>query len=241
MIRPLALAALALVGLSSTAQAHFKLNTPAATMVQSADGTPQKAPPCGGNGTATNAVTNYMPGSMITIKLNETVFHPGHYRVALAQNEGSLPAEPPVTAGQTACGSTVINPNPTFPILGDGLLLHTSAFSGEQTMQVQLPAGMTCTNCVLQIIEFMSNHGLNNPGGCFYHHGAKVTISATAPDAGPSNTPDASTPGGDAGTNPDNGNGDGTGCGCSTHDNRSGALSLLAMLGIVGLISRRYR
>jgi MYXO-CTERM domain-containing protein len=234
MIRPLALAALALVGLSSTAQAHFKLNEPATTLVQAADGSPQKAPPCGGNGTATNAVTNYMPGGMVTIKFIETVPHGGHYRVALAQDEASLPPEPTVTGAN--CGSAAIMANPTLPILADGLFVHVGGtLNGEQTAQIQLPAGMTCTNCVLQVIEFMTPHAPS----CFYHHCAKVTISATAPDAGPSNTPDASTPGGDAGTNPDNG--DGTGCGCTTQDNRSGVLSLLAMLGVVGLISRRRR
>jgi len=42
---------------------------------------------------------------------------------------------------------------------------------------------MICANCALQVIEFMSNHPLNVPGGCFYHHCANVAISATGADA----------------------------------------------------------
>jgi hypothetical protein len=65
---------------------------------------------------------------------------------------------------------------PVFPVLADGVLVHTAPFSGPQSFDVQLPAGMTCDHCTLQIIQFMSNHVLNNPGGCFYHHCATVNI-----------------------------------------------------------------
>src|SRR4029079_14767179 len=89
---------------------------------------------------------------------------------------------PPVTAGgtpSTPCGSTTIMSSPVFPVIADGMLVHTAAFSGPQSFTVTLPAGMTCTsNCVLQVVEFMSNHILNNPGGCFYHHCANITIGA---------------------------------------------------------------
>ena len=53
---------------------------------------------------------------------------------------------------------------------------------------VKLPAGMTCTGCVLQVTQFMTDHGSNTGGndGYFYHHCANVTIlPAAAPDAGP--------------------------------------------------------
>jgi hypothetical protein len=187
--------------LAMPAYAHFKLNAPTSRSEQDGLGGPQKSAPCGlsdvsataDDSTPTNVVSTLKAGSMVSISINETIFHPGHYRVQLAQNIASLPADPPVTAGSTACGSTVINANPTAPLIGDGLLKHTAAFSGTQTMMVQLPAGMTCTNCVLQVTQFMSNHGLNNPGGCFYHHCAIVNITNDGPmDAGVTN-PDADT------------------------------------------------
>lgn len=162
---------------SVTSEAHFTLDAPAATLEQDSLGNPQKAPPCGGDGTATGDVTVYQSGQNITITINETIYHPGHYRVALALNDLSeLPAEPPVTAGTTACGSVPIMDPPVFPVLADGVLLHSSPFGGPQSFEVTLPDGVTCENCTLQIIEFMSEHGLNNPGGCFYHHCANITI-----------------------------------------------------------------
>src|SRR5205085_8830076 len=122
----------------------------------------------------TSQVTMIQTGSTIPINISQTIFHPGHFRVALAADMASLPADPPVTpGGGDPCASTVIDPNPTLPLLADNLLPHTTSLQGPQTMNVALPAGMQCTNCVLQVIEFMSSHG----APCFYHHCATVTIS----------------------------------------------------------------
>jgi hypothetical protein len=52
-------------------------------------------------------------------------------------------------------------------------------------VQVTLPPNVTCDHCTLQVIQFMSDHGLNNPGGCFYHHCADISIKAgTTPATG---------------------------------------------------------
>jgi uncharacterized protein (TIGR03382 family) len=182
--------AIALVLGSSSAYAHFKLNAPASMTVQDGLGGPQKSAPCGlsdspgvaDESTKTNAVTTVQTGSMLSIKIDETIYHPGHYRVAIAQTMAQLPADPVVTAGGgDPCNATTIMNPAVMPVLGDGLLAHTSSFSGEQTMNVQLPAGFTCTNCVVQVIQYMRQHGLNNPGGCFYHHCATVTIADNVP------------------------------------------------------------
>jgi hypothetical protein len=226
----------------SVSHAHFVLESPAVATEQNGLGDPQKAPPCGDDGSAvkTGDVTTYSEGSTITITLNETIYHPGHYRVALAVNDISeLPAEPPVTAGDTDCGSTVIQTSPVFPVLADGMLLHTSAFSGSQSFEVTLPEGVTCTNCTLQIIEFMSDHRLNVPGGCFYHHCANITITGDgkgASDAG-SEPPDNDPTGdGDGDTNP----ADSEGGGCAVHPGK-GSASFVALLGVVGLLFRQLR
>ena len=186
-LRPVLAAALAAASLCalapSTALAHFILVSPSCLSEQNGIGDPQKAPPCGA-GKATNKVTTYRPGDTISITIDEKVPHPGHYRVLLAKDQASLPDDPKVTAAGTPCGSTVIDPNPKLPLLADGLLVHTQAFAGPQTMQVKLPANMTCNNCVLQVVEFMSNHALNNPGGCFYHHCATITIEPAAVNDG---------------------------------------------------------
>lgn len=220
----LLVAVVAVTALASPALAHFKLVSPAASFEQDSFGSPQKSAPCGQadagqSAVPTNTVTQLMTGQTISIEIDETVFHPGHYRVSLAQDMASLPADPPVTAGTTACGSTAINPSPQMPLIADGLLVHTTAFAGNQTAQVQLPASFRCTNCVLQITEFMSAHA----APCYYHHCAMVTISDD-----PGNPPgsDTATPAEEAGC-------------CSANGGpSSGALALV--LGAL-LLRRRRR
>lgn len=173
--------AIALLAPAPPARAHFVLKSPTAWATQNALGDPQKSAPCGqadpgAPATATGVVTAFRPGETLTVVIDETVFHPGHYRVLLATNRSELPADPQVTAGDTPCGSTVVDATPSYPLLVDGALKHTAPFSGPQSIAVTLPRDVTCQNCTLQVVEFMSDHGLNNPGGCFYHHCADISI-----------------------------------------------------------------
>jgi hypothetical protein len=215
------------MGVAAPAFAHFRLvvpppvtASPQSVYVEDSLGLPQLSAPCGqadpdSPAVATNVVSTLKAGGMVTISFDETIFHPGHYRIALAADQGSLPADPDVVAGDQACGTTTIEDPPVAPVLADGVLVHTAAFNGTQTVMVPLPA-TPCTNCVLQITEFMSEHGLNNPGGCFYHHCMNVNITLDGPlDAGVS-TPDAA-PVGEA---PDGGvvTGGKTGGGCDADD-----------------------
>jgi MYXO-CTERM domain-containing protein len=229
----LASAAVAL-SLPSAARAHFVLQSPASWAEQAPLGDPQKSAPCGqaDPGTApveTGMVTSYAPGDTVTVTINETVTHPGHYRVVLSTaGQAGLPADPPVVAGNTPCGSTEIQNPPVFPVLADGALVHTAAFSGPQSFTFKIPSDVTCTsNCVLQVEEFMSDHGLNNPGGCFYHHCANVTIRAGAGTGGRS---------GDAGAH---GIAEDYGCQCA-----AGAPAYAPVGGLVALLlvaARRRR
>jgi MYXO-CTERM domain-containing protein len=175
----------ATLGASATARAHFVLTSPAAAYEQSALGDPQKAPPCGDDGSAvaTGMVTAFQAGETITITIDETIYHPGHYRIAIAENDPSeLPEEPPVTPGSTPCGSAPIMEPPVYPVLADGVFLHDAPFGEPQSIDITLP-DISCTNCTLQVIQFMTQHGLNDPGGCFYHHCATISIEGGAADA----------------------------------------------------------
>jgi hypothetical protein len=167
------------------ARAHFALQAPACWMSQDAVGTPLKMAPCGdeGGGTPTGKVTTFQEGQMITVTINETIFHPGHYRIALATTDRSqLPPEPVPTA---QCGSVAVQNPPVFPVLADGVFTHTTAFTAPQTIQIKLPDNVTCTHCTLQVIQFMSNQTPNPTGGCFYHHCADLAIqTAPVPDGG---------------------------------------------------------
>ena len=245
LIRQFVIASAVVFGGPGRAHAHFKLDAPASWANQDSLGTPLKSAPCGqsdpGNpAVATNAVTRLMAGSTVTITITETVFHPGHYRVALAADQNSLPADPTAHPdSNSACGTADIMTTPALPVLADNMLAHTTPFTGPQSFQITLPAGMTCANCTLQVIEFMSNHPLNDPGGCFYHHCANVAISASGADGGTVGG-DGGTGGGDGGTgggNGDTGGGDVT-FGCSSGSGANIGICC-AMLG--WLLARRRR
>ncbi|MFI5290484.1 MAG: SCE4755 family polysaccharide monooxygenase-like protein, partial [Polyangia bacterium] len=125
--------------LAPESQAHFILQAPPSWMSQDSLGAPEKLGPCGdeGGGTPTGTVTAFQIGQTITVTINEVVFHPGHYRIALATTDRSqLPPEPVVTAGSTACGSVPIENPPVFPVLADDVFDHTSPFSSPQSVQL---------------------------------------------------------------------------------------------------------
>lgn len=255
----LATVAAAALSVPTVASAHFFLEEPENWREQGTLGDPQKTGPCGDEGTApmTGAVTAYRTGQTITIRFRETIFHPGHYRVALATNDRSeLPAVPPVTPGSTDCGSVPIMDPPVFPVLGDGLLPHTSPLTGEQTLEVTLPEGVTCDHCTLQVVQWMSNHG----APCFYYHCADIAISdVVVEDAGPASE-DASTPALDAATSTttdaassteiDSGtttradagpSSSGGGCACAVANEGDARGALLVSALLLGAVVRRRR
>jgi len=93
-----------------------------------------------------------------------------------------------VTEGDSDCGSAAIMNPPVFPVLADGMLVHTSAFGEPQTFEVTLPDDVECESCTLQVLEFMSDHG----APCFYHHCATISISGASADGSTSSPTDDS-------------------------------------------------
>lgn len=178
---------------AGSAEAHFVLVSPAASLVQNRLGDPQKVAPCGGvsanaaRGTPANpglpsgAVTDMRGGSTFHLLIQETVFHPGHYRVALAGAPARLPADPAVTTrdserGPWSVSAEIQNP-PIAPVLADGLFPHTERPTGMFEADIPIP-NITCRNCVLQVIQFMAEHARNPDGDYSYHHCAIVNITA---------------------------------------------------------------
>jgi hypothetical protein len=183
----MATGAMALFLMPEIAQAHFTLVEPASWLVEVNQlGDPQKLAPCGGTsqnaGTPTGALTDAMGGALMHIKLRETVFHPGHYRVALSVNSRSeLPADPEVTTRDTPQGprsvSAKIMSPATPPVLADGLFVHTERPDTFFETDVRLP-NISCAKCTLQIVEFMAEHPHNPDGDYSYHHCADLHIRA---------------------------------------------------------------
>lgn len=168
------------------ASAHFVMETPAASLEQNAIGDPQKLGPCGGTsanpGTPTGAVTQLAGGSTLHLKLREAVFHPGHYRVALARTQAGLPADPETLTRDGAQGpisvSARIVSNPVPPVLADGLFQHTERPAPGTFWEADLRVpNIDCKDCVVQVIQWMGEHGYNPDGGYTYHHCATVSIT----------------------------------------------------------------
>jgi hypothetical protein len=178
-----------LAPLAPSTSAHFKLLEPASWLIEDNRGDPQKAGPCGGTNTdwgkPSYIITKAMGGQKLHIKIQETIYHPGHYRVALAVNSPTeLPPDPVVTTkdserGPQSVSAAIQNPL-QIPVLADGLFVHSVRPTGTMPpfeTDIQLP-NINCKKCTLQIVQFMAEHAFNNPGGYSYHHCADIQITA---------------------------------------------------------------
>ncbi len=175
---------LSLLSLAANAHAHFKLVNPPST---GGDSSGKGAPPCGPDG-ASSAPVAVTGGHILKIDVDETVIHPGFYRIALAINSRSeLPIDNVVKDAMGKVLSPTGSPSGTsasaeyespavFPVLADHLWVHT-ADPGPLHTELTLP-NVTCAKCTLQVIEFMANHGPNPGGAYFYHHCADLKITA---------------------------------------------------------------
>ena len=169
--------------------AHFKLLEPEPSLETNDRGDPQKAGPCGGTntdwGTPSWAITQVVGGQDLHLKIQETIYHPGHYRIALAVNSPSeLPLDPVTTTRDSDRGpwsvSAEIQDPPQIPVLADGLFEHYERPADGMSLfetDVRLP-NINCENCTLQVVQWMAEHAFNNPGGYTYHHCADLQITA---------------------------------------------------------------
>jgi hypothetical protein len=167
---------LAAVLLARGAAAHIRLTSPTTRYPAPSpeDGSDLKSGPCGrandSRGTDPSRVTHLKPGQTITVEWDETVPHPGHFRLALDQDGQDGFEEP---AGY----DDVVDP-PVLPVLLDSIP-HSEA-SSHYSMTVQLP-DISCTGCTLQLIQVMTDHPLS---GFLYHQCADLVMSDDAVEAG---------------------------------------------------------
>ena len=171
------------------AWAHFKLLEPASWIEENNLGDPQKAGPCGGTsanpGKPTGTVTEVAGGELLHIKVKETIYHPGHFRVALSVlDRKELPADPEDVTKEGARGpisvSGKVEKNIKPPFLVDGILdHHTRIPQQEFDTYVKIP-NINCDHCTLQVIQFMEEHGINADGRFTYHHCADLKIKASS-------------------------------------------------------------
>jgi hypothetical protein len=178
---------LGMAAFPSLADAHFRLLAPTSWLIENQLGDPQKAGPCGGTnadfGKPTYAVTDVKGGSLLHVKVQETVYHPGHYRIALAVNSPTeLPLDPVAQTMTNDKGvvmsvsGAVMNPV-AAPVLADGLFQHNAKTADPFETDVTIP-NINCKSCTLQVAQFMEMHPMNNPGGFTYHHCAVLHVTA---------------------------------------------------------------
>ena len=191
--------AVVVAGVASTTHmsAHFKLVTPAPWVVTNDLGDPQKVGPCGGDPKGqhelSKIVTKVTGGSTLHLKIQETIFHSGHYRVALAVNSRTeLPPDPYTAERWTEKGLYSvwgqIQSPPQIPVLADGLFQHYPKPGEPASARPKTPMApwetdievpnINCPKCTLQVIQFMADHVYNQPGGYSYHQCADLEIAA---------------------------------------------------------------
>ncbi len=239
-MRPAALC-LTLV-LATPALAHIKLTAPPDWLVTDpTSGDPQKQPPCGlDTGTKSNIVTPVVAGQKLTVKWQDTLYHPGHFRIAITDDRSKL-FTPDAGGLNDNCPSAYVQNPAIAPVILDNLFPHTTQSpTGLYEQEITIP-DLACDNCTLQLIQFMQGHGYP----CFYYHCATLKISRPVADGGTSGDAgqtgsDAGQTGSDAGQLPGDAGakldgGTGTpeppvGCGCGAGAGGIASLALLASL-----------
>jgi hypothetical protein len=201
------------------ASAHFKLLRPASWLNEDPSGGPQKGSPCGpGNSRplfgddiqpipVSGAVSTFHAGETITVQWQETIYHPGYFRISIAPTEAAAATtadfpDPPLTDLQDChYDSAAVQTGPHGDVLADGLYMASGQEGANRslTQDVKLPDA-PCDHCTLQVTQVMEGH----PGAsCFYFHCADLTIlpagSAAAGAGGAGGAGVASASSGDSG------------------------------------------
>ena len=66
----------------------------------------------------------------------------------------------------------------TPPILADGLFAHTQKPAPDTFFETEVRVpNIDCDGCVVQVVQFMAEHGHNKDGDYSYHHCAVVKIT----------------------------------------------------------------
>lgn len=216
------------LGLFSTAaSAHIALSQPPT------NSTDMKIRPCGAP--AGGVRTGYDAGQTITVIWDETIDHPGHYRIAFDDDGRDVFQDP--------TGFTDVSGGPG--VLLDGIPDGDAGVTHYE-VQLTLPS-ISCDTCTLQVIQVMTDKGPVWGDNDVYYQCADLrlvladggvsdggTDGGAQADAGPG--ADGGVDGGaaqpDAGTTP----GATGGCGCSSG---GAGLAVLALLLLLGLRVRR--
>ena len=177
------LVAVALALLAVPAHAHINLlsPTPRTTM--------QKQGPCGAGPDDPRGptVATFKPGEKIMVSFDEFVNHPGHFRIAFDDDGQDIFVDPK--------GFDDVGGGPG--VLIDGI--PDTKAGGVSMVEVTLP-DIECDNCVLQVIQVMSDKPPYGDGNDMYYQCADIALmgevaSTTSGEPGTSSGPGTTEPG----------------------------------------------
>jgi len=155
---------------AGSAQAHITLKNPKPwTTVPNGQKGP---PPCG----LTSAMKNqnpmpYKPGDQLMVQWDETILHPGRFRIVIAEAGQTIPAP-----------MMMMDTSTTMPLFVDGIDAKTGT-NGDRAHQrmITLP-NKPCANCILQLIQVMKVNPPYNAAADadVYYQCAVITIAGDA-------------------------------------------------------------
>ncbi len=226
----------------ATAMGHAYIKDPPSRDVGEADlnARAKKIGPCGGS-PRTGVPTQYAVGQEITVEWEETIGHTGCYQIAFSQADDKNW----VTLDQINDPANV---------------------QGVQSAKVKLPAGVSCKDCTLAVLQLMIDRECQPNeapvAGKTYYSCADIRVG-DFPDAGPTKPPadtgdeDGGSSSGGVSTTPTDGGGktgsspgsrrlngvDAGDGGCNVAFGATGGFSLFASLGLgaLALVRRRRR
>jgi hypothetical protein len=155
---------------TGTASAHIKLKSPTSRDPN----TELKSAPCGPDVSMRGStMTMFTSGQKIMVEWDETIQHPGHYRIAFDSDGQDFPDPTSFTDVATAnkdLGNGVV-------VLLDGIADMSGAVVGKTPYkaEVTLP-DIECNNCTLQLIQVMTDKSPYGNGDDIYHECANLVL-----------------------------------------------------------------
>ncbi|MGM0558194.1 MAG: SCE4755 family polysaccharide monooxygenase-like protein [Myxococcota bacterium] len=157
----------------SLAEAHIDLQEPPHRY----DRRTQKTGPCGkADGERGDTPTVFTSGETITVRWNEYIDHPGHFRIAFDTAGDDDFVDPDCTDGCDSRSPT-IEEYSNDAVLLDGI---ADKNGGDYAVDVTLP-DVTCDNCTLQLIQVMYDKPpYEIPGNDIYYNCADIVLEPAA-------------------------------------------------------------
>jgi hypothetical protein len=213
-----------LVSLAAPAAAHIELLAPKKRVAG------LKTGPCGERDSVRgDDVCEYRPGATITVAWDETVDHPGHYRIAFDE-DGDDDFFDPASFDDVSGGPGVL-----LDGIGDR---DVGGDDRGYTQDITLPS-VECDNCTLQVVQMMTDKAPYGDGNDLYYQCADIVLSESAPEVPAAGCTADGAGGGDGGVT--DGDSDEGGCAAGRGAGPSGGWILAAIGAAVALTVRLRR